>query len=176
MTELIDVAPVQGLDPQVGLLLSMLDDGTNEWREELDDMDVTEDMLVWQVFDGGHSLGGIILHIADVEAAWIHAGAAGLDRSPDELKTLLSEETQQLNVDWPAPPRKPLSWFFEQHDAIREKTRKILHDLNDPEMIAAHKRYQFTLRWILHHVLTHEAYHGGQAVLLALQHSRKQPS
>ncbi len=171
--EIYDVASVETLSPQVGLLLSMLDDNTQEWREELDDIDVTEDMLVWQAFEDGHSLGGIILHIADVEAAWIHTGAAGLERSPEELKTLLSEETQQLNVNWPTPPRKPLNWFFEQHDAIREKTRKILHDLNDPEMVVGRKGYQFTLRWILHHVLTHEAYHGGQAVLLALQHARK---
>lgn len=174
MTEnLVDVAPVANLDTQVGLLLAMLDDNTQEWREELEGIDVTEDMLVWQAFEGGHSLGGIILHIADVEAAWIHAGAAGLDRPPEELKRLLSEETQQLKVDWPTPPRKPLNWYFEQHDAIREKTRKILADLNDPEKVAGRNNYQFTLRWILHHVLTHEAYHGGQAVLLALQYLRK---
>jgi len=28
-------------------------------------------------------------------------------------------------------------------------------------------------RWLLYHVLTHAAYHGGQAVLLALQHKRR---
>ena len=27
---------------------------------------------------------------------------------------------------------------------------------------------EFTLRWLLHHVITHEAYHGGQAVLLSI--------
>ena len=35
MIERVDVPPVPGADIQISLILSMLDDGTNEWREEL---------------------------------------------------------------------------------------------------------------------------------------------
>jgi uncharacterized damage-inducible protein DinB len=31
------------------------------------------------------------------------------------------------------------------------------------------RKYDFSLRWLLQHVITHEAYHGGQAALLKLQ-------
>lgn len=72
-------------------------------------------------------------------------------------------------MQWPTPPRKPLAWYLEQQDTIRTRTREIIRTLNDPEMAIPCKGQTFTLRWLLHHVLTHEAYHGGQAVLLALQ-------
>ena len=35
MIERVDVPPVPGADIQISLLLTMLDDGTSEWREEL---------------------------------------------------------------------------------------------------------------------------------------------
>lgn len=163
----IDVKPKADLDVQLGLLWAMLDDGTREWREELGE--VSQEAIGWQAFPDGHSIGGVLLHMADVEAFWIQECAAGLERSPEELKMFLSEETQQHEVRWPAPPQQPLTWYFEQHDAIRKKTQRIVRELGDPEHLGYRPDYQFTLRWILHHVLTHEAYHGGQAVLLALQ-------
>lgn len=171
----LDVKPIAGLDPQIGLLLSMLDDGTREWRQELGR--VSNEAIGWQSFPNGHSIGTVILHISDVEGHWIQEVAAGQPRSPEELKTLLSKETDQDAFRWPKPPKKSLSWFFEQHDRIRQKTHQIVKKLADPEYLARRdgrsKSYTFTLRWILHHVLTHEAYHGGQAVLLAIQLSQQ---
>ena len=171
----VDVKPIAGLDPQIGLLLSMLDDGTKEWRRELGE--VSQEALVWQPFLNGHSIGAIILHIADVEGNWVQDVAAGQPRSPKEQQLLLSNETNQYAVQWPVPPKKPLSWFFEQHDRIRQRTHRIVKKLADPEYLARRdgqgKSYEFTLRWILHHVITHEAYHGGQAVLLALQYKQR---
>ena len=172
---LVDAAPIDGLDPQIGLLLSMLDDGTHEWREELGD--VSEEALVWQPFPGGHSIGALMLHIADTEASWIHEVAAGQPRSPEELARLLSAETRQYRIEWPVPPRQPLAWYVAQMDETRARTMALVAALNDPLHVSPKTRSRtgqgdFTLRWILHHVLTHEAYHGGQAVLLSIMHFR----
>src|SRR5436853_2072586 len=87
----------------IGLLAAALEDATSEWREELDDVD--EDTIVWQPFPGGHSIGGLILHMADVEAWWFETVAAGKARPVGEEERLLSEETQQYGVSWPTPPR-----------------------------------------------------------------------
>ncbi len=168
----VDVKPVIGLDPQVGLLLAMLDDGTKEWREELGD--VPEEAVVWQPFPHGHNIGALILHIADAESFWFQEVAAGQHRASEELKTLLSEETDQYAINWPTPPKKPLSWYFEQHDRIRKESRRTIRQLASPEHIGRRGEREFTLRWVLHHVITHEAYHGGQAVLLALQYANRE--
>ncbi len=170
-----DVKPVSKLDVQLGLLLAMLDDGTKEWRSELGR--VSPETLVWQPYPNGHSIGAEILHIADVEAYWIQEIAYQQPLSEKELKTLLSNETQQYSFSWPTPPKKTLRWYFEQHDRMRQRTHKIVRELADPEYLASRKKRtnhsEFTLRWLLHHVITHEAYHGGQAVLLAIQHRQQ---
>jgi uncharacterized damage-inducible protein DinB len=162
----VDIAPVAGAEARVGLLLAVLDDATREWREELGE--VTEDQIVYQPFPNGHSIGGLILHMADVEAFWLYQVAAGKERAEEELKTLLSEETQQYKVEWPTPPRRPLSWYLAQQDAVRDRTRQTVLALNDLEHTALLDEEVFTLRWLLSHVISHEAYHGGQAVLLSL--------
>jgi uncharacterized damage-inducible protein DinB len=165
----VDIVPAEGMDVQTGLLLSVLEDVTKEWTGELDELgEVTEEQIIWQVFPNGHSIGGLILHIADVEAFWLHQVGAGQTRSAEELALLLSEETQQYQFQWPAPPPEPLSWYLAQHQAVRERTRTLIRRVNDPEHTGVHRGTEFTLRWLLNHIISHEAYHGGQAVLLAL--------
>jgi uncharacterized damage-inducible protein DinB len=170
----VDVKPVPKLDVQLGLLLAMLDGGTKEWRSELGK--ISPQVLTWQAFTDGHSIGAEILHIADVEAFWIQEVAYRQPLSEAELKTLLSKETQQDSFHWPKPPKKSLNWYFEQHNRIRKRTHKIVRELADPVYLAYRdkktSRHEFTLRWLLHHVITHEAYHSGQAVLLAIQHQQ----
>ena len=87
----IDVPPVEGLNPEVGLLLAMLDDGTREWRGELGE--VPEEAAVWQPFPNGHSIGAVILHVAGVEAFWLHQVAAGRERSSEEEARLLDRKS-----------------------------------------------------------------------------------
>lgn len=174
---LVDLKPDENLDLQLGLLLAMLDDGTAEWREELEEMEgFSQDAITWQPFPNGHSIGSVILHIADVEASWIHAVAAGQTRSEEELRRLLSAETQQDIAKWPAPPNEPLAWYWEQCDEVRKRTHQLVREMGDPKHIGSRsaRKTDFTLRWMLHHVITHEAYHGGQAVLLALQHAARE--
>lgn len=175
MTQRVDVLPVPGGDVQIGLLLAMLDDGTKEWREELGA--VSDESVLWQPFPHSHSIGALVLHIADVEAFWLHQVGAGHARSEKELARLLSKETQQYDLSWPRPPAQPLSWFLAQHDAVRTRTHELVAAVNDPVHLGTppgHEgQVEFTLRWLLHHVLTHEAYHGGQAVLLSILHGRQ---
>ncbi len=162
-----DVLPVQGLHPELGLLLAMFEDGTREWREELGEVD--EETVVRQAFPNGHSIGAVLMHIADVELWWIQEVAAGRPVSAEDEERLLANQTDQDAVKWPAPPRQPLAWYYEQLDEIRARTERIVRELKDPEHIARRDNgREYTLRWILHHVITHEAYHGGQAVLLSL--------
>ena len=169
--ENVDVKPMEGMETQTGLLLAMLDNDTQEWREHLGEL--SEDALCWQPIPDGHSIGVILLHIADVEAHWLHVVATGQIRSEEEVRRLLSNETRQDIAQWPAAPRRPLTWYYAQHDEIRERTLQTVRELNNPEHIGFRREQGFTLRWLLHHVITHEAYHFGQAVLLSLQYAKQ---
>ncbi len=175
MGHLRDVAPGTAQDAQIGMLLAMLEDGTREWRDELiwrpsGRADPSEEKILWQPFPNGHSIGGLILHIAGVEIYWLHYLACGYKPSQEEQSLLMAEEIDVDRVYWPTPPRRPLEWYFDQHDRIRARTHALISALDDPAREYDWHDGRVTLRWMLHHVVSHEAYHGGQAVLLALQY------
>ncbi len=162
---LIDAEPLPGYQEPYGLLCAILQDGTNEWRWELDG-DLSEDAVVWQPYPGMHSIGAILLHIVSVEIFWFERFALGLPWDPEELKLLMSEEIDVDDWRWPEPPRRPISWYFELHDRIRARTLESIKKWPAADSAKEHGGHQRTMRWVLGHVIQHEAYHGGQAVLI----------
>lgn len=165
--------PLPGFaSPEIALLASCLQDATNEWREELGKIDT--DGMIWQPFPGGHSVGALILHMADAEAWWFESVAAGKSRPRGEAKLLLSEETKQYGVNWPTPPREPLEWYLAIADDIRARSLSTLARFEDPDRMIQRKSWKhgLNIRWIVAHVAGHEAYHGGQAVLLKLMRKK----
>lgn len=168
--EIEDLQMVRANDPITALLLTQLETATAEWRYELGEL--TDDQIVYQPFPSGHSIGALILHMADVEAYWLHKVACGRTRSLAELDELLSSTTDQYSVNWPTPPRHPLAWYYEKHDKIRARTRSLLRDVYPEDIGNQSSTHAITMRWLLTHVTHHEAYHGGQAVLLSLMATR----
>jgi uncharacterized damage-inducible protein DinB len=167
----LDLAPLGGKHPECGLLGAMLQDGTREWRDEL--KGATLDELVWQPFERAHSIGALILHIIDVEAWWM-SQVTGKRRPVGEAKLLLSDEIHQYGGHWPAPPREPLEWYFALHDKVRARTLASVAEIDDPGRIISKPKWnaELTPRWIVAHIIEHESYHGGQAVLLKLLHKK----
>ncbi|MBS1715227.1 MAG: DinB family protein [Armatimonadetes bacterium] len=158
-----DVKPLEGFHPETGLLLAALVDSTREWRENLESPPV--EALAWQPSPGSHSIGALILHIVDVESYWFENFAGGRERDPEETKLFLSEETQQYGASWPLPPAQPVEWYFDLHDRIRERSFEALRGI-EPDKEFARRDFTCTLRWVVAHVVQHDSYHGGQAVLL----------
>ncbi len=157
--------PLPGFHPEVGLLLASLQDSTREWRENLGE--VLEEALTWQPAPKAYSIGALILHLIDCEDAWFYSFAAGNPREPEEVGLFLSDETDQMSGTWPTPPAKPLSWYYDLHDKIRNRA---LLSLRDIEPTRTYQRRTpgstCSLRWVIAHVLEHESYTGGQAVAI----------
>jgi uncharacterized damage-inducible protein DinB len=162
---LIDAEPLPGYQEPYGLLCAILKDGTNEWRWELD-QDLSEDAVVWQPYPGTHSIGAIILHIVSVEIFWFERFVLDLPADPEESKLTMADEIDVDAWHWPEPPRQPISWYFELHDRIRARTLESIKNWPPADSTREHDGRQLTMRWVLGHVIQHEAYHGGQAVLL----------
>ena len=160
-----DVAPLAGYQDSYGQLCAILQDGTREWRGEMDP-DLSSDAVVWQPHENAHSIGTVILHIAGVEAYWFEQFALGEPMSPEEKKLTLFDETDVDKGLWPAPPRQPLAWYFDLHDRIRARTLESIKRWGPPETIEQRGDHSFSLGWVFGHVIQHESYHGGQAVLL----------
>ena len=152
--------------------LKQLDQCTQEWFSQLDD-DVTEAELSWQAFPNGHSIGALLVHIAEVEGYWLHHIACG-EPHRDLESEVLCAEIDQFAIRWPAPPPHPLSLYKALLSEMREKTKALIGALEDPNHTATRGEREFTLSWLMTHVIVHEAYHGGQAVLLLLQQRHRE--
>ena len=172
---LIDVPPLPGYKDPYGLLCAVLQDGTNEWRWELDP-GLDADAMVWQPEPGMHSIGAVILHIIAVEVFWIERFVLGLPADEAERSLLMSGDTDVDEWRWPVPHRQPLSWYLELQDRVRARTLERIKEWPDPESTKELDGSLRSARWVLGHVIQHESYHGGQAVLLSrLWQLRGQP-
>lgn len=163
MSESFDVSPLTGHHPEIGLLLSSLIDSTREWRENLGDPPV--EAIVWPCFPEGHSTGALILHLIDCESYWFETFCAGLPRDPQEVKLWMSDEVEQQIPRWPIPPAEPIEWYFAEHDRVRARSFEAIKGI-DPKRIFKGRKGEFTFRWVAAHVLQHDSYTGGQAVLV----------
>lgn len=165
---IVDVTPLPGLRETYGLLAAILQDGTKEWRGELDP-NLPDEAVTWQAHPGGHSIGGVILEMIDVEIGWFEGYVLGRESDPEERKLLMAGQIDVDSWKWPTPHAKPLSWYFDLHDRIRQRTLEGLKEWPEPDSFIEKGNAKRSPRWVLGHVIQHEAYHGGQAVLLSRQ-------
>ncbi|HLP00110.1 MAG TPA: DinB family protein [Fimbriimonas sp.] len=162
---LFDARPLEGYPEPYDLLCAILQDGTNEWRWEIDP-ELGEDAVVWQPYPGAQSIGAIMLHIINVEIIWFERVALEIPPDPNERKLLMADETDVDEAVWPVPHHKPISWYFDLHDQIRARTLERIKEWGHPASTQDLHGDARSMRWILGHVIQHEAYHGGQIVLL----------
>ena len=151
--------------PEVATYINMLKQSTGEWRGMLG-TNVTPAQISHQAYAGAHSIGAVLLHMADSEAIWtmevLEGGAV-----PAALKEeLLADQTDVWNGKWPVAPSEPLAYYYEKQDRIREHTLRVLAGLTDIDKEVTAWGNTFTIRWILGHMVSHDSQHGGQAILL----------
>jgi uncharacterized damage-inducible protein DinB len=151
--------------PEVAVYMKMLEQSTSEWRGMLG-TDVTPAQLVHQAYPGAHSIGAVLLHMADSEAIWTMEVLEGGAVPAALKKELLADETDVWNGKWPTVLEEPLEYFYEKQDRVREHTLRVLAGLTDIEKDVSAWGNTFTIRWILGHMVSHDSQHGGQAILL----------
>jgi uncharacterized damage-inducible protein DinB len=163
----VDAAPLPGYPEPYGLLSAMLKDATAEWRGELPG-DLGPEVTTWRARPGGASIGGIVLHMIAVEIYWLECFALGRPFDPEEDKQLLWHEIDVDESIWPEVPHQPLSWYFALHDHYRTRTLESIKQWPPADTLIGNAdgtRHR-SLRWVLGHVIQHEAYHGGQIVTM----------
>ncbi len=170
-----DPEPLPGYPEPYGLLAAILQDGTREWRWELDP-NLSEDAVVWQPYPGTHSIGALMLHIIGTEIWWFERVVLDLPFREEDRDVALAAEIDPDNWKWPAPPRKPLAWYFELHNRIRARTLEGIKSWPPADEMREQNGMKASMRWILGHVIQHESYHGGQAVLLSRLYELKKVS
>lgn len=119
--------------------------------------------------DPGHGImpiGALVCHVGMAEA-WYLVKVWRKEPIPEEFKRVFDAGLWDKNLH--ASKGLPLTEMFATLDAIRERSRLALMKATDAEMdraVIETKRGPATLRYLLHHLVEHEAHHRGQIALL----------
>lgn len=158
----LDLAPE--LPPEIATLIAALGDSTREWRENLEEP--VPEAMVWAPYEDGPSIGGMILHMIGCEHYWIEKFVEGIEGSPDDPAIQYDDALDQYGPVWPRPPFETIEWYLALHDTARARIVEKIRAHADPTSIHHQTDSSMTYRWILAHLVEHDSYHGGQAVLL----------
>ena|SRR2546425_3242618 len=162
------LSPAAGVPREIGLSL----DGMDEVREQL--CAAVSGMSTADIgrcaVSGAHSIGALVLHIAEAEWWWMQCIVSKHKLTDEDARApfwdVLKEPGRVANNGYSAE--------FCLHEAarIRAQTRDVLARFVDDDLdrVFTFERdgntYDLNLRWILHHLIDHEAQHKGQILML----------
>ena len=172
---------------QVALFLAELDDQNRRISE--DARDITAAELEWQSAPGMNSIGMLLAHIAIVEVFWtkiglVTGGDIDLKRVREEIASVLGigMDGDGMPLEKDGPPPQSLAGrdreFYEQLlRTARAFTYHNTTNLSDAELDRSSSitrkdgsKGTYTVRWVLYHLLEHEAAHYGQISLIRHQY------
>ena len=97
---------------------------------------------------------------------WIQSVTLGKDVDMKFINDLGYKKMDIANGIYGPPFKKPKAWYLKQMTDIRRKTKAAMKGLKSSHVGVGREGDTFTLRWVLHHLVEHEAYHSGQMTLL----------
>jgi uncharacterized damage-inducible protein DinB len=159
-----DVSPALGTEREIGVLVATWQDGTREWLDNLGEP--TAEALTWQPFEGGPSIGGIMLHMAGCDHYWISEFVNNRPQDPESPALQYNNKVDQDNVSWSTPPAEPFAWYLNQLQSVRGPVVEQILSHPEPNQEFQRTWGALTFKWIVAHLVEHDSYHGGQCVLL----------
>jgi len=160
--------PHPGLSTGIGYYLS----GMEEVRSQLVAAvkTVPDDLIGKPAFLGAHSIGALVLHIGEAEWFWMQMVVGGHELTEEDKKAPCWDILD--DVEGVARNGYTTEFCLQEAEKIRNQTRDLLFGYNDKDLerIIIFERHEKTtehnLRWILHHLIDHEAQHKGQILML----------
>jgi uncharacterized damage-inducible protein DinB len=131
---------------------------------------VPDDLIGKPAFLGAHSIGGLVLHIGEAEWFWMQMVVSGHKLTDEDREAACWDILDDL--ERVAQRGYTAEFCLSEIEKIRNQTRDVLFSYNDKDLeriITFERKGQTTeynLRYILHHLIDHEAQHKGQIFML----------
>jgi uncharacterized damage-inducible protein DinB len=167
------IEPLLGYEPEIGLLLGMLEETrgrTKKWLAGL-----TDDELEWTPGPGLNSIGTILYHLALIEADWLYAEA--LEQAyPPEATALFPDDVRDDAGRLTVSRRESLQEHVDRLDAVRAMVLAAFRDMSLAEFrrVRVLPEYDVTPGFVLHHLMQHEAEHRGEIGMLRALAARRE--
>jgi uncharacterized damage-inducible protein DinB len=159
--------PAPGYSPGIGRYITQLTLVRQELLGQLEGLSPAK--LSWHPNETVESIGTQLLHVAAIEWSWVFEDISG--RPAEEYTGW--EEALPIRFGLPQAVGRPLEAYLEKLNQVREETFAALRGLTDddlpklrPEQPAEPGGEQYTIDWILFHLVEHEAHHAGQVELM----------
>lgn len=162
------LTPHPGLSTGIGYYLG----GMEEVRSQLVAAvkTIPDDLIGKPAFLGAHSIGALVLHIGEAEWFWMQMVVSGHQLTEEDKAAPFWDILDDL--ERVAQNGFTTEFCLQEAEKIRNQTRDVLFSYNDKDLeriITFERRGETTehnLRWILHHLIDHEAQHKGQILML----------
>jgi uncharacterized damage-inducible protein DinB len=162
------LTPAEGFSPGIGFYLSGMEEVRGQLREAVTGL--SDEKLSRPALIGAHSIGALVMHIGEAEWWWMQCNVAGHKLTDEDRKApfwdVLDEPDSFASHGYTA------EFCLQAIAKIRDQTRELLASFNDNDLerIFSYQRrgttHEQSLRWILHHLIDHEAQHKGQILML----------
>lgn len=154
------------------LLIYMLNDIRKETLRGISGL--TKEQLFQEPLPGEYPIGAYMMHIAEAELYWL--GILSGEEQPEELKKRVYDCAWfDTTKDKFAPPAEPveIDEYLNVAADIRGLLFKYIRNMNDSDLetrlkikrSATHEA-EITKKWIIYHIIEHEAHTRGQMFLL----------
>lgn len=162
------LSSIPGFPTEIGFCL----DGMEEVREQVKESveGISDEDLQSSAVRGAHSIGALVLHIGEAEWYWMQCVVSGHQLTDEDRRApfwdVLKDPESVFEKSYSA------EFCLNQIRTIREQTRQTLAQHDDSELdrifsfVRRGEAHELSLRWILHHLIDHEAQHKGQILML----------
>ena len=157
------IGPQEGFTPQIGTMVSMLNDLSNRVEYTVKDLNTEE--LDFLMDDKANRIGSLIMHLAATEAFYQVYTFENREFNKEEkeqwqvamgLGDEAREEYQGLDVNY----------YLDIYKAVREKTIALLKEKDDAWFASVPKGYSMNNHWAWFYVMEHQSSHLGQILLI----------
>ncbi len=159
---------IPGFSNEIGFYLSGMEEVREQLREAVERM--SDDQIGRPAVPDAHAIGALVLHIGESEWYWMECVVSG-QKVTDQIRNapywdVLKDPQGFSGKSYSA------GFCLNQIEKIREQTHKTLAAFKDSDLerIFSIERggetHERSLRWILHHLIDHEAQHKGQILML----------
>ncbi len=161
------LTPVEGVSKQIGYYLAGMEEVRDQLRKAV--MGLSNEKLHSKLRPDTHTIAQLLLHCGEAEWWWIQIIVDGGDIDEELESSFFWDVLEEGNE-----PLDDISAqdCIDEIDRISGLTRELLKDFNDSDLDRyftkelPNRKVEKSLRWILHHLIDHEAQHKGQILML----------
>ena len=153
----------EGFTPQIGIIVSMLNDMKNRVESTVKDLEIDE--IDFLLDDKANSIGTLVLHLAATEKfyqVYTFENRMFNDKEKEVWDTRMSmgDEARKKHKG------KPISYYLDIYNEVRENTLEYLKEKDDKWLAIVPEGYSMNNHWSWYHVMEHQSSHLGQILLL----------